>query len=94
MDHGELLWEALWLTIHSPRGDHEVLWAPCWKSSMTSGIQLRASLLCMRQLQLCSSGPWQGFGDILVGDKTGQQCPAIPKEKVFPLPPGSTSTDV
>lgn len=44
MDHGELLWEALWLTIQHPRGDHEALWAPCWKSSMTSGIEFRAFL--------------------------------------------------
>lgn len=65
MDGGELLW----LTTHSPRGDHETLWAPCWKSSMASGIDFRAPLLCMRQLQLCSSGPWLGSGDILVGDR-------------------------
>lgn len=78
MDHGELLWEALWLITPSPRGDQEALWAPCWKSSMTSGIGFRASLLCMRQLQLCSSGPWLDFGDR--------------PEKVFPFPPGSSST--
>lgn len=69
MDHGELLWEALWLTIQHPRGDHEALWALCWKSSMTSGIEFRASLLSTRQLQLCSSGPWLDFGDMLVGDR-------------------------
>lgn len=37
MDHGELLWAALWLTAQ-PRGDHEASWAgdlPClqgWNS--------------------------------------------------------------
>lgn len=65
MDRGELLWEALWLTTHSPRGDHEALWAPCWKPSMASGSDFRASLLCMRQLQLCCSAPWLAFGDRL-----------------------------
>lgn len=66
-----------------PRGGHEALWAPCWKSSVSSGMEFRASLPCLRQLQLCSSDPWLGFGDSLASGAL---------EKVFPLPPGSTST--
>lgn len=56
LDRGELLWEALWFTAQDPRGDRQALWAPHWKSSMASGAEFRASSLCVRQLQLCSSG--------------------------------------
>lgn len=72
MDHGEVLWEVLWLTVQYPCGDHQALWAPCLKSPTTSGIKLGASRSCCAaggQLLLCSLGPWLNYHGILAGNR-------------------------